>query len=117
VPALGDVPTLTELYPTLYGRTLTGPLFDAWYAAAIAAQLEFALVLPRLTPAAMVALWRRASSDVAGSPDVQRLAKALGVSALGGGEATAAVGGAAADQPALLALRGWLAGRYNWKPA
>lgn len=116
-PTFPDVPTLAELYPTMHGQTLAGPLYAAWCAAAVAAQLEFALVLPQLTPAAMVALWRRAGDDAAGSLDVQSLALANGLRALGGGEATATAGAAAADQPALQALRGWLAQRYNWKPA
>ncbi|MDR3536053.1 MAG: hypothetical protein P4L71_06100 [Acetobacteraceae bacterium] len=116
-PAFPDVPTLAELYPTIRGQTLAGPLYAGWCAAAVASQLEFALVLPQLTPASMVALWRRAGDDAAGSLDIQALATANGLRALGGGEATATAGAAAADQPALLALRSWLSQRYNWKPA
>lgn len=115
--AFPNVPTLAELYPTLHGQTLTGPLYAAWCAAAIASQLEYALVLPQLTPAAMVALWRRAGAEAATTLEVQQLATGAGVRAIGGSEATATAGAAAADQAALLALRGWLAGRFNWKPA
>lgn len=115
--AFPNVPTLAELYPTLHGQTLTGPLYAAWCAAAVASQLEYALVLPQLTPAAMVALWRRASAEAATALEVQQLAIGTGVRAIGGSEATATAGATAADQAALLALRGWLAGRFNWKPA
>jgi hypothetical protein len=116
-PAFLDVPTLAELYPTLHGETLGGPLYAAWCAAAIAAQLEFVLVLPQLTPAAMVSLWRRAAGEAVATIDVQSLAQATGVRTLGGTEATATTGATAADQATLLALRGWLTARFNWKPA
>ncbi len=116
-PEFPDVPTLAELYPTMRGQTLAGPLYDGWCAAAIASELEFALVLPQLTPASMVSLWRRAGDDAASSLDVQAMAVANGLHALGGGDATATAGAAAADQNALLALRSWLSQRYHWKPA
>jgi hypothetical protein len=115
--AFPDIPTLAELYPTVRGQTLAGPLYTGWCASAAASQLEFALVLPQLTPPAMVALWRRAGSEAAGALDVQSLALANGLRAIGGGEATATAGRVAAGQPALQALRGWLANRFNWKPA
>jgi hypothetical protein len=116
-PAFPDVPTLAERYPSMQGQTLGGPLYTAWCAAAVASQLEFVLVLPQLTPAAMVSLWRRASGEAVGALDVQSLAQAMGVRALGGSEATATAGATAADQASLLALRGWLTARFNWKPA
>ena len=61
-PAFPDVPHLAELYATRSGRPPAGPLYDAWRASAAAAQLEFGLVLPQLTPAAMVSLWRNAGT-------------------------------------------------------
>jgi hypothetical protein len=112
-----DVPTLPELFLQRRGAPLTGPIFDAWCAAAVASQLEFGLVLPQLTPAAMVALWRRAGTDAANALDVQSPAMSLDVHPLGGPAATANTAPVAANEAALLALRKWLASRFNWRPA
>ena len=111
-----DVPTLPELYVLRRGATPAGPIFDAWCAAAAASQLEFGLVLPQLTPASMVALWRRAGSDAAGALDVQSPAMSLDVHPLGGPAATANTAPVAANEAALLALRKWLASRFHWRP-
>jgi hypothetical protein len=111
-----DVPTLPELYQQRRGTTPAGPIFDAWCAAAAASQLEFGLVLPQLTPAAMVALWRRAGTDAANALDVQSSALSLDVHLLGGPAATANTAPVAANEAALLALRQWLASRFNWRP-
>jgi hypothetical protein len=110
-PLFPDLPNLVELRAGLGGAPLSGPLFDAWCAAATACQLDFGLVLPQLTPAAMVALWRRAGTQAAAASDVQAAAAALSVRPLGSPAATASI---AADAPALLALRRWLATRFNW---
>ncbi|HTW70568.1 MAG TPA: hypothetical protein VME47_11820 [Acetobacteraceae bacterium] len=115
--AFPDTPTLPELYAKRRNAPLSGPIRDGWSAAATASQLEFALVLPQLTPAAMVALWRRAGSGAAGALDVQAVALSLGVQLLGGPAATAAVAPAAANQAGLQALRQWLTHRFNWRPA
>jgi hypothetical protein len=109
--AFPTVPILTEMTST------TGPMLDAFHAAAIAARLEFALVLPQLTPAGRVALWRQAAHEATGALDVQALALLLGARPMGGAEASANAGAVAASQPALLALRRWLGTRYHWKPA
>jgi hypothetical protein len=113
-PLFPDLPNLPELRAGLGGAPLSGPLFDAWCATATACQLDFGLVLPQLTPAAMVALWRRAGAQAAAAPDVQAAAAAMSVRPLGSPAATASIG---ADAPALLALRRWLATRFNWRPA
>jgi hypothetical protein len=116
-PALPDVPHLAELYEARAGRKPAGPLYSAWSAAAAAAQLEFALVLPQLTPAAMVSLWRRAGTEATAATGVQTVAAAFGVRPLGGPAATASTAAAAAHLAALLELRRWLAARFNWQPA
>ena len=74
-PDFPEVPHFAELFAARTGNKPRGALFEAWSAAAAAAQLEFGLVLPQLTPAAMVSLWRRAGADamaVAGRPDRRR---------------------------------------------
>jgi hypothetical protein len=115
--AFPDTPVLLELYAARRGTPLAGPIFEAWCAAAAASQLEFGLVLPQLTPAAMVALWRRAGTDAADALDVQSLVMALDVRLLAGPAATASAAPVAASAAALLALRTWLATRFNWRPA
>ncbi|MEJ0016051.1 MAG: hypothetical protein WDN25_05700 [Acetobacteraceae bacterium] len=116
-PAFADVPLFTERYAARTGNRPGGPMFEAWAAAAAAAQLEFGLVLPQLTPASMVALWRRAGADAVAALGVQAAASTVSVRPLAGLAATANTGALAASAPALLELRRWLAGRLNWKPA
>ncbi len=113
-PLFPDLPTLQEMQAGLGGAPLEGPLYDAWCATATACQLDFGLMLPQLTPAGMVALWRRAGAQAAASPDVQAAAAALSVRPLGSPAVTESI---VADAPALLALRRWLGTRFNWHPA
>ena len=99
------VPNFAELYAARIGNNPSGPLCNAWSAAAAAAQLEFGLVLPQLTPAAMVALWRRAGADAVASLGVQATAATVDVRPLGGPAATANTAALAASAPALQELR------------
>jgi hypothetical protein len=115
-PGFPDVPTLMELHAVLRGTTPSGARYDAWRAAAAATQLELGLVLPRLTSAAMVALWRRAAGVAAVQPGVQALASAHAVQPLEGIAAAAAMSSIAADTAAVTDLRAWLATRLNWRP-
>ena len=116
-PAFPNVPHFAELYETRSGGKPNGALYDAWRATAAAAQLEFALVLPQLTPAAMVSLWRHAGMDAVASPAVQATSTSLNVSAVGGPLATTTIAATAANAMSLLELRHWLAGRFNWHPS
>jgi hypothetical protein len=111
--AFPDLPLLSQLSPEAAGS----PLYPAWQSAAAAAQLEFGIMLPQLTPAGMVALWRRAGTDAAAAPAVEALGKSFEVRLLGGSGATPVAAAMAAPQPAVLELRRWLAGRFNWRPA
>lgn len=115
-PAFVDVPHFAEVFTARNGGRPGGPLGEAWCAIAAAVQLEFGLVLPQLTPAAMVALWRRAGIDAAASLGVQAAAATVGVRPLSGLAATSNTAAIAANAPALEELRRWLAGRFNWKP-
>jgi hypothetical protein len=112
-PLLPDVPTLEEAP----GFDRESPLREAWCASAAAGQLAFALILPQLTPAAMVALWRRAASAAAGAPEMQAMAAASFTRPLATQSATAGVARVAADMQGLLELRRWLGERYGWHPA
>ena len=112
-PTFPDVPLLGELMPD--GLT-KAPLHRAWRAAAVASQLEYGLILPPLTPAAMVSLWRRAGADAAAAPAIKTMSTAAEVRPLVGVAAPAAITAAAVDAAALLELRRWLAKRFEWHP-
>jgi hypothetical protein len=115
--AFPDVPTLPELLTATRAPEPSRAIAVAWRAAATAARIECTLVLPELTPAAMVALWRSAGSEAAATLDVQAVALSLGVRAVAGPEATASAGAAVANQAAVLELRRWLIDRFDWRPA
>jgi tripartite-type tricarboxylate transporter receptor subunit TctC len=109
-PATPDVPTLIEYSATL-GRPAPGGLrFDAWRCAAAAAQLRYALVLPSLTPASAVALWRQAGTQVL-TRDGAAADHVVNASAASELMAAMTVSG-----PALLDLRGWMSSQLGWQP-
>jgi len=112
-PLLPEVPTGPELATALRGTPPTGALAGAWRSVAAATQIEFALVLPPLTPAALVAQWRSAGTQA--SQTLQP--RTPGVRLLGASEANAATTAIAADPAAMLELRRWLAARFNWTPS
>jgi hypothetical protein len=116
-PTFPAVPHFAELYGTRTGKEPSGLLFEAWSAAAAAAQLEFGLVLQHLTPAAMVAIWRRAGADAPATLGVHATAANVGVRPLAGPAATTNTAALAVTTPALEELRRWLTGRFNWRPA
>jgi hypothetical protein len=116
-PAFPAVPHFSELLVIATGNKPRSLLYEAWCAAAAAVQLDFGLVLPQLTPAAMVALWRRAGADAVAAFDVQATAATASVRPLAGLIATSNTAALAARAPALLELRHWLTSRFNWRPA
>ena len=115
-PLLPEVPTLPETCVRLHGVAPGGPLWEAWRASSAAVQLDVSLVLPQLTPAALVALWRRACREAAGSPELQAAVAPLELRALASPLATASGAAVATNATALLELRRWLATRFNWRP-
>lgn len=111
-PLPADLPTAAELAVTIGAAPPSGALAGAWRAVAAATQIEFALVLPRLTSAALVAQWRCAGAEAS-----QLLrGQAPGVRLLCTPDANAATAAVAADAAAMLELRRWLASRFNWAP-
>jgi hypothetical protein len=114
-PQMPDVPTLPELVVRLHGRPPAGPLYDAWRAVSVSAQLTFLLALPALTPAALVSLWRQAAIHAAA---VIPPAAATGLRMLPCPETTEFTAPlAAANTATLIELRRWLATRLGWQPA
>lgn len=86
-------------------------LAAALRAVTAAALMDVALVLPQLSPASAVALWRRGCATLAQAQSVQTEAARTGT------RPTAAPLTIAADVPTLLDLRRWLAARHGWRPA
>lgn len=113
-PVFPNVPQFAGLFD-MRGRP-KGLLYDAWRATAAAVQLEFGLVLLQLTPAAIVALWRRAGTDAVASLPLQVTGTAMDVRLLAGSAATSNTAAAAANASTLTELRAWLAKRLNWRP-
>jgi hypothetical protein len=112
-PSLPQVPTGLELAVALRGVPPAGALAGAWRSAAAATEIEFALVLPPLTPAALVAQWR--SVGIQAAEALQP--RASGVRLLGATEANAATAAFGPEPAAVLELRRWLAARFNWTPS
>ncbi|MBO0711579.1 MAG: hypothetical protein J2P47_09925, partial [Acetobacteraceae bacterium] len=115
-PAFANLRQMTEVYRSLHRREPVGHLFQAWTAAAVAARLEFCLVLPELTPAALIALWRQAGVQAMRAPELQQTAAATQVRPLTGADAAATTTALAPDAASLLELRRWLATRLDWHP-
>ena len=113
-PDFPAVPTASELLASRSGKP---GLRTAWSATAAASDLDVTLVLPHLTPAAMVALWRHATAQVMGPGGVAAQATALGVRSLLAPAATANTSALLADQTAQLDLRRWLSSRLNYQPS
>ena len=100
-----EVPTLPELMAALPPTPVSAALTTAWRAAAAAAQLEFALLLPWLTPSGTVAWWRKAALQIAQEARVPEGAMQICADpTLGFGLADISV-----DAATSLALRRWLA--------
>lgn len=115
-PQLPEVPCLHEASLSLQGHAPLGPLAQACDAAAAAAALNFALVLPALTPPDVVGLWRNMGAHMAEAPTVRALSGAEAVRIQSSPAANVATIAVAADATTLLALRGWLASRFGWHP-
>jgi hypothetical protein len=111
-PLLPDLPNFSEFVAA--GGVAPSPgLFAAWRGVAAAAQTEYALVLPHLTPAALVALWRQAGTQAAAAPDL--LDTAGRTHSLGVPAAHILAQALAPDAAAINDLRAWLATRLNWR--
>jgi hypothetical protein len=112
-PRFPDVPDLPDLAALLRGMAPSGPLFAAWRATATAVQLEFALVLPPLTPATLLAQWREAALHATAAVQDDN----TGVRAFAAPRVSAVTSAVVADAAALTELRRWLARRFSWRPA
>ncbi len=109
-PAFPAVPTAVEAASR---RAPPTAMLAALRAASAAAMLDAALVLPQLSPANWVALWRRACAEASATPDLLDEAAALGVRTASAPATATLMTSIAADVPTLLALRSWLDTRWG----
>lgn len=119
-PALPGVPSLAERIAFRVAAGVASPAAEMVLAAdagLAAARMHAAIVLPALTPADLVALWRHAATRLAeelledGAPEAETACPLLP-----GTEAAAAYAAACAvPEPVVQAYRGWLARRLDWR--
>ncbi|MGH7081231.1 MAG: hypothetical protein ACREFV_02045 [Acetobacteraceae bacterium] len=114
-PLLPGVPCFAEVSLDLLGHPPAGPMAGAWRAAAAATMLDFALVLPQLTPSDLVALWRNVGGRLVDAATVRGLCAGEGVRCESGPAAAADTAAVVADVASLLALRVWLDRRFGWR--
>jgi hypothetical protein len=116
-PAFPAVPTAIEAVSRQPSSQASPALLAALRATAAAAVLDVALVLPQLSPANRVAMWRRACAEASATPDLVSEAASVGVRAAPAPATATLTRAIAADVPTLLALRTWLDARWSWRPA
>ncbi len=114
-PRFPDLPEFSELLMASRPQAAYGALFDGWQAIAAAARLEFAVVLPQLTPAAMVAKWRRIGSEAAAV--LANPASDQVIRVHGGAPGAVEVSATVAESGTLLEIRRWLGKRLDWHPS
>ncbi|MBC7800819.1 MAG: hypothetical protein H7Z10_09370, partial [Gemmatimonadaceae bacterium] len=110
-PAFPAVPSAIELT----AHQTPSRLSAALRATSAATLLDAAVVLPSLSPANRVALWRRACADAWATADLVHEAAALGIRPAAPPATVSLMGAVAADVPTLLALRTWLESRWAWR--
>lgn len=116
-PAFAGVPTAIESAAAMSSPALLSHgLLAALRATSAATMLDVALVLPQLSPANRVALWRRACTEASASAELQTEAASLGIRPAPAPASATLTAAIAADVPTLLALRSWLDTRWGWRP-
>ncbi len=117
-PQIADIPTLPEILATRQSASYPSGLLAAWRAVAASAQLEFALVLPWLTPSGVVSQWRKAVSQINGTVRTDtpaeaalRLAQSTTLRLQTDPAANFGLSAIAVDANTLLEFRRWTASR------
>jgi hypothetical protein len=116
-PAIAHVETFDAYAERVGGARPAGPLLPGYRAAAAAARLDTALVLPQLASAGIVALWRAACDEAADTPELRDMSAREAVMPLSAPGCVAAVAATVAGETAQLDLHRFLAERYGWHPA
>ncbi|MSO77126.1 MAG: tricarboxylate transporter [Alphaproteobacteria bacterium] len=119
-PSFPGMPSVAEVYEKMHGRKPAGvewEAYKAFFTAGFAAQKI--LVLPKGTPANIIAVWREAARRVVSDPEfVTRSRNELGdyKQAIGPDAATLTNVAIQVDPAAKAWLKNWLVTKYNYKP-
>lgn len=105
---LAEVPTVLDLAPATTNRVL----IEAWRASSATLRCPHALVLPALTPADIVALWRGAARRWVEAEPETEAGRQVAES-----EATAAFSDLCPPAGVALVYREWLMRRLGWRAA
>lgn len=111
-PTFPTLPIATDL-----GPAVTPDLDSAYRAAAIAAQVDFMVVLPKLTDSAAVTRWTKAAAQAATSPALSAAASASSIALRPAptlGEVLASLSMQGAARNTMLA---YLTRHYGWQPS
>jgi hypothetical protein len=115
-PQLPSVPTLIELAATRNVALVPDDRLAGYEAAATAAGLCFAAVLPDLVRPATLAQWRRGAGEIGDSLSVSAVTSMQGVSLVTGPAATDLLAQVTGSASAVTKLRRTMMQRYGWKP-
>ena len=111
-PLLPSAPTVYEIASSQANPEMQAAL----RAATLAVQLDAGLMLPQLTPATSVALWRKACRSTLDNSALRHEAAHQDAEIVAPADAASCMSGIAGDPATLLAIRGWLATRHDWRP-
>lgn len=116
-PGLPRIESFDAVARRLLGRPAAGPLLPGYRAAAAAARLETAVVLPQLASAGIIARWRSACDAAVETPSFRAEVARDAVLTMPAPECVGFLGATVAGETAQLDLHRFLADRYGWRPA
>ncbi len=111
-PLLPSTPTLYDLVANRGSPEMRAAI----RASTLAVQMGAGLMLPQLTPAPSVALWRKACRSTLDDAQVMQEAAQQGAELVAPADAASCMSRIAGDPATLLTIRGWLATRHDWRP-
>ncbi len=77
-PSFPEIPTFEEVFRTMHGRAPDGPAYAAYRACSVAAFAgQKPAVLPKETPAPIIAAFRKAFQDAVADPELQSRKEAV----------------------------------------
>lgn len=114
-PAMPDLPIAAELF--MPSQAANPERTAAFQAVAAAAAIEVALVMPGVSPATVLAWWRRGCAQMDDAPAIRAATAAALLQQDDAGQIATQLSRVALDMPAMLSLRTRLAERYHWRPS
>lgn len=115
-PQFAGLPIVDDIARQRGAPPLSKPMEQAYRALAEASRIDFMLVLPHLTPAVVVSIWRQAVLAALKTPALRSAAAASAI-ILSESGAASAMASLDPSSDALLALRQFLFRRFGWRPS